>query len=127
MPWTYDDYPNSMKNLDRVVREKAIDIANALLEDGYPDDRAIPIGIAQAKKWAEGDNDKHKSDNLHVVPHPQGWAVRRANGKRVSVIMNTQEAAQARALAMAEAEQVDVILHRADGQIKDHISPAHKP
>lgn len=35
MPWNVRDYPASMKNLDPLVRKKAIDIANALLADGY--------------------------------------------------------------------------------------------
>lgn len=33
MPWTKSDYPDSMKNLPLQVRNKAIDIANALLEE----------------------------------------------------------------------------------------------
>jgi uncharacterized protein YdaT len=49
MPWTKSDYPNAMKNLDKDVREKAIEIANALLEDGNDDGRAIPIAIDRAK------------------------------------------------------------------------------
>ena len=40
-----------MKNLAPLIRKKAIDIGNALLADGYPDDRAIPIAISQAEKW----------------------------------------------------------------------------
>ncbi|UOK56492.1 hypothetical protein MGI18_16395 [Bacillus sp. OVS6] len=35
MPWTKQDYPNSMKNLPDETREKAIEIGNALLDDGY--------------------------------------------------------------------------------------------
>lgn len=53
MPWTKKDYPESMKNLSETVRNKAIEIANALLDEGYDEDRAIPIGISQAEKWAE--------------------------------------------------------------------------
>jgi uncharacterized protein YdaT len=34
MPWNAAYYPASMKNLPPEVREKAIDIANALLEAG---------------------------------------------------------------------------------------------
>lgn len=33
MPWTKTDYPNSMKNLPAAMRNKAIEIANALLEE----------------------------------------------------------------------------------------------
>ncbi len=53
MPWTFDRYPTSMRNLRPVVREKAILIANALLEDGYTEDHCIRIAIARAREWAE--------------------------------------------------------------------------
>jgi uncharacterized protein YdaT len=53
MPWTYQDYPASMKNLSAEVRRKAIDIANALLDDDYEEGRAIAIATAQAEKWAK--------------------------------------------------------------------------
>jgi len=54
MPWNAAYYPASMKNLPPEVREKAIDIANALLEAGRPEGQAIRIGIARAKQWASG-------------------------------------------------------------------------
>lgn len=53
MPWTKNDYPDAMKNLDPEVKDKAIEIANALLEEGYEDGRAIPISIDKAKEWKE--------------------------------------------------------------------------
>ena len=53
MPWTKNDYPDSLKNFTAEVRNKAIEIANALLEDDYEEDRAIAIATAQAKEWAE--------------------------------------------------------------------------
>lgn len=52
MPWTMSRYPASMKNLPPPVREKAIVIANALLDDGYSEGLAIRIAIARAKEWA---------------------------------------------------------------------------
>ncbi|AOZ04362.1 hypothetical protein BKK81_33915 (plasmid) [Cupriavidus sp. USMAHM13] len=52
MPWRTDYYPNSMKNLLPEVREKAIEIANALLEEGMEEGKAIRIAIAQAHHWA---------------------------------------------------------------------------
>jgi uncharacterized protein YdaT len=36
------------------VRAKAIEIANALLAEGFEEGRAIRIAIAQAKRWASG-------------------------------------------------------------------------
>lgn len=53
MPWTKDDYPDSLKNFMAPVRNKAIEIANALLEDGYEEGRAIAIATTQAKEWGE--------------------------------------------------------------------------
>lgn len=52
MPFDRRNYPNSMKNLDKEVRDKAIDIVNAMLKEGYDEDNAIPIAISQAKEWA---------------------------------------------------------------------------
>lgn len=52
MPWSPIRFPPSMKHLPPVVREKAIEIANALLAEGYEEGRAIRIAIMQAKRWA---------------------------------------------------------------------------
>lgn len=52
MPWNYAYYPDSMKHLPDAVRWKAIEIANALLEDGMEEGKAIRIAIAKAKEWA---------------------------------------------------------------------------
>jgi uncharacterized protein YdaT len=53
MPWNANHYPASMKHLPEHIREKAIEIANALLAQGDDEGRAIRISIAQAKRWAE--------------------------------------------------------------------------
>ena len=53
MPWNSSYYPRSMSHLPEVVRSKAIEIANALLEEGYEEGRAIRIAIAKAKEWSE--------------------------------------------------------------------------
>ena len=53
MPWTEKDYPNSMKNLPAEVRNKAIEIANALLKEGYEEGRAIAIATSRAEEWGE--------------------------------------------------------------------------
>jgi uncharacterized protein YdaT len=52
MPWDEAYYPRSMRNLPPEVRLKAIEIANALLEEGYDDGTAIRIAITKAKEWA---------------------------------------------------------------------------
>ncbi len=52
MPWTLDRYPPSMQHLAPVTRAKAIEIANALLDEGMEEGKAIRIAIARAKVWA---------------------------------------------------------------------------
>jgi uncharacterized protein YdaT len=56
MPFTKDNYPNSLKNMTARVRNKAIEIANALLEEGRPEDSAIPIATSKAEEWAANRN-----------------------------------------------------------------------
>ncbi len=122
MPWTETDYPQSMKNLDLQVRRKAIEIANALVEDEYDEGRAIPIAISQAKKWVENGSKESDERNLHVVPHPDGWAVRRANAKRASFVFEEQGEARDKAIVMAQDNGVNVIIHGQDGKIEDQHS-----
>lgn len=52
MPWTPTRHPPAMRRLPPLVRLKAIEIANALLDEGYDEGRAIRIGIVKAKEWA---------------------------------------------------------------------------
>jgi uncharacterized protein YdaT len=53
MPWSRDYYPPSMRHLSVDARDKAIEIANALLDEGMDEGKAIRIAIAKAKEWAE--------------------------------------------------------------------------
>lgn len=61
MVWTKKDYPDSLKNLEEKIREKAIEIANAMIRDGEKEDKAIPIAITKAKEWAK--NSSHENTN----------------------------------------------------------------
>ena len=53
MPWNSDFFPASMRHLAPLTREKAIEVANSLLEEGMDEGRAIRIAIARAKSWAQ--------------------------------------------------------------------------
>jgi uncharacterized protein YdaT len=52
VPWNPQVYPRSMSRLSEPVRQKAIEIANALLNEGMDEGKAIRIAIAKAKEWA---------------------------------------------------------------------------
>ena len=63
MPWTKKDYPDSLKNFMAPVRNKAIDIATALLADGADESKAIAIATAKAEEWAKNRNVKIRKSN----------------------------------------------------------------
>jgi uncharacterized protein YdaT len=59
MPWTKKDYPPAMKNLPVKVRNKAVEIANAILEEGKIDEGGvIAISISKAKDVVAGSTKK---------------------------------------------------------------------
>jgi len=60
MPWNEARYPASMRRLDPRTRVKAIEIANALLEEGHDEGKAIRIAIAKAKEWAGHHSRSHR-------------------------------------------------------------------
>jgi uncharacterized protein YdaT len=51
MPWYNGDYPPSYKNQPMALREKAVEIANALLKEGVPEGIAIATGLKQARTY----------------------------------------------------------------------------
>ncbi|MCK8491187.1 MULTISPECIES: hypothetical protein [Spirosoma] len=63
MPFTKKEYPDSLKYFMAPVRNKAIDIVNALLAEGSDETRAIAIGTAKAEEWASNRGMKIRKDN----------------------------------------------------------------
>lgn len=57
------------------VRLKAIEIANAMLAEGYDDGRAIRMAIAAAKKWAFGASYRRSAERSDADALPQRAAV----------------------------------------------------
>jgi uncharacterized protein YdaT len=53
MPWSAEFFPMSMRALSGVARAKAIEIANALLQENMEEGKAIRIAVAKAKEWAD--------------------------------------------------------------------------
>jgi len=140
MPWSKTDYPASMKNLTAEVRNKAIDIANALLDDKYEEGRAIAIATAQAEKWAKHRDKPIRKKNaqgstgqavesgpendkcpIHIIPDPdrEGWIVKQdqkrlAQGKdKEDVVKKAQE--------KARSQHVPLYFHDEKGNVIDTV------
>ncbi|OTN74978.1 hypothetical protein A5886_000022 [Enterococcus sp. 8G7_MSG3316] len=146
MPWNVDDYPVSMKNLDPLIRKKAISIANALLADGYNDDRAIPIATSQAEKWfddATADekkafhqeknpqkNDKHAINKnaqklmdaaVTVQYQEDHWEVRSKGAERASDQFDHKDDAVTRGKEIAQNKQSVLTIYKQDGTKQQEI------
>lgn len=65
--------------------------------------------------------------NIHVVPRDGGWAVRREHAERDSSHHNTQAEATEAARQTAQRENLELFIHRANGQIRDRDSHGHDP
>jgi uncharacterized protein YdaT len=51
MPWYNGDYPPSYKNQPVKLREKAVEIANELLQDSADEGVAIATGLKRARQF----------------------------------------------------------------------------
>lgn len=51
MPWYNGDYPPSYKNQPPKIRQKAVEVANALLEEGAEEGVAIATGLKRAREF----------------------------------------------------------------------------
>lgn len=58
----------------------------------------------------------------HVVPYEDKWAVRREGNKRITSKHRKQSTAINKAKRIAKKRKADVIIHRADGTIRDRLS-----
>ncbi len=65
--------------------------------------------------------------NFHVVPHDDGWAVRREGAERARSVHSTQADAIRDARDAAIAEQGEVLIHGENGQIRERNSYGNDP
>lgn len=143
MPWDTKDYPDSMKNLKPLIRKKAIDIANALEEDGYSEDRLIPIAQSQAKKWYEDASDKEKKEfkkenppkktdkheessnpdlidnDVEVLYEDDVWKVWTKGAKRPDQTFDHKDKAIEHAQKVAKNKKSSLFIYKQNGNLQD--------
>lgn len=144
MPWNMQDYPDSFKNFEPLLRKKIIDIANALEESGYEDDRAIPIAINEGKDWynnasqserdafekeanPQKDDDHDTSsanpdlldNDVEVFYEDEQWKVKTVDAERASDTFDKKSDAIERAKEIAENRDAKVISYTKDGKKQD--------
>lgn len=65
--------------------------------------------------------------DIHVVLHTDGWATKKEGAERVGRVVGTQKEAIERAREQARRENVEVVIHRRDGTIRDSDSYGRDP
>ncbi|WP_349264258.1 DUF2188 domain-containing protein [Longimicrobium sp.] len=65
--------------------------------------------------------------NQHVVPHPNGWAVKGAGNSKATKVVGTQAEAIAVGREIAINQGSELRIHRPNGQIRDSWSYGNDP
>lgn len=65
--------------------------------------------------------------DIHVVPHDDGWATQKEGASRAGRVADTQQEAIDIAREQAKRENVEVVIHRRDGSIRDSDSYGNDP
>lgn len=65
--------------------------------------------------------------NQHVVPHPEGWAVRGAGNSKATSVHPTQKEAIVAARQIAQNRRSELLIHARDGRIRGRDSSGNDP
>lgn len=65
--------------------------------------------------------------NQHVLPHPNGWQVKGAGNQKATKVTSTQKEAIDVAKEIAKHQEVEVVIHRPSGIIRDKDSYGNDP
>jgi uncharacterized protein YdaT len=132
MPWNKKNYPDSMKNLPAPVRNKAVEIVNALLEEkNMAEGIAIATAISRAKDWAENHGKrseapsgssrstdvKQHGEDRYVTPHGNEWEVKKEKATK-GKLFETKTEAVSSAKKAAEKANASVTIQGKHGKIE---------
>jgi hypothetical protein len=68
-----------------------------------------------------------KGNNQHVVPHPDGWAVKSEGATKATRVTKTQQESTDKAKEIAKNQGSEVIIHGKDGKIRQKNSYGNDP
>jgi uncharacterized protein YdaT len=138
MPWTKKDYPDAMKNLPAEVREKSIEIANALLDErDMNEGLAIATAISRAKDWAANrgkdfetrsdtsrktDVKQHGEDRYVIPQEDDKWAIKKEKNERVSKVFDDKQEAVKEARKAAKEANASLTVQKRDAKVQQRVS-----
>ena len=127
MPWNMKDFPASMKNLDKLTRKKAIDIANALWdEDASESEKRTFEKEKNPSKTDEHDTNpragKLLDSDVIVEYEEKQWIVKSKGAKKASNHFDTKKEAIEKGKQVAQNKQSTLIIYKKDGTKEKEIS-----
>lgn len=118
MPWSKKEFPDSMKNLEEPVRNKAIEIANRLIKEDYEEGRAISIAISQAKEWYENRGEEASAEiTHHLVSRGDGWVLEALHSDE-RLNFDTKDEAMDKIKELSKEKKIKVMIHDSDGKFQ---------
>lgn len=63
--------------------------------------------------------------NQHVLPHPQGWAVKKEWSSSATAVFKTQKEAIAHGRRLAKRQGTELIIHNRRGEVRERIDYGH--
>jgi len=66
-------------------------------------------------------------ERIHIVPHEEGWALKREGASKVESVHPTQKAAIDAGRDLARDDEVDLVVHRQDGTFRTVLSYTNEP
>lgn len=67
------------------------------------------------------------SKNQHIVPHPEGWAVKSEGSNKATNVFETQQEAIERGREIAINQQSELLIHNREGKIRERNSYGNDP
>ncbi|MFD1205564.1 MULTISPECIES: hypothetical protein [Sporosarcina] len=116
MPWTRTDYPDSFKNLEPEIRNKAIEIANALLREDYDEGRAISIATAKAREYVTGDDNDRPT--YVAKARDDHWVLMKKEGEKAIFKEETKNELLERAKPYVNAQNGVLAIYHMDGTLE---------
>lgn len=114
MPWSKKNYPDSMKNLPDDVRGKAIEIANALLEEGYAEGRSIAIAIDRARSFIG--KEEAERPYYEVKAKEDKWCLMKKEGERNILAGETKQDVLTRAKEYVSEHDGILTVYKENGE-----------
>ena len=128
MVYTKSKHPRALDNLPQEIKEKAIEILNALVSAEKKMDReyALAISIVRAKEWVKRNETKKKTRSprvkYYVTPHEKGWTVKSDSESPVEFLYTDKEMAIRTAKSLAKKHHAELVVNKSDGKVDQIIS-----